>query len=132
MRRIIVAFLVVTVMMLSVGLAHAAKEGEPAKAKEPIKIGAMFALSGLAAPDWHPHQAGGRNGGGPRSTRKGASTAGPWSWSSATRRAMRPRQPPLPRSLSTRTRWRPSLAPPAPTAAWPLKRSWRRPACPPS
>jgi len=49
MRRIIVAFLVVTVMMLSVGLAHAAKEGEPAKAKEPIKIGAFFALSGPAA-----------------------------------------------------------------------------------
>jgi branched-chain amino acid transport system substrate-binding protein len=36
-------------MMLGVSLAHAAKEGEPAKAKEPIKIGAFFALSGPAA-----------------------------------------------------------------------------------
>ncbi len=49
MRRILVVILVVTVMMLGVSLAHAAKEGEPAKAKEPIKIGAFFALSGPAA-----------------------------------------------------------------------------------
>ncbi len=49
MLKKLAAFLVAAVLVLGTGWALAATEGEPAKDKEPIKIGAMFALSGPAA-----------------------------------------------------------------------------------
>jgi branched-chain amino acid transport system substrate-binding protein len=49
MTRRFMAIAVAVIMTMGVGRAQAATEGEPAKAKEPIKIGALFALSGPAA-----------------------------------------------------------------------------------
>jgi branched-chain amino acid transport system substrate-binding protein len=49
MNRKFVAILVATILVLGAGWAQAAAEKEPAKDKEPIKIGAFFALSGPAA-----------------------------------------------------------------------------------
>jgi branched-chain amino acid transport system substrate-binding protein len=49
MNRKFVAILVATILVLGAGWAQAATEKEPAKGKEPIKIGALFALSGPAA-----------------------------------------------------------------------------------
>src|SRR3974390_1245350 len=49
MTRRFMAIAVAVIMIMGVGRAQAATEGEPAKAKEPIKIGALFALSGPAA-----------------------------------------------------------------------------------
>ena len=49
MMRRFMAIAVAVIMTMGVGRAQAATEGEPAKAKEPIKIGALFALSGPAA-----------------------------------------------------------------------------------
>jgi branched-chain amino acid transport system substrate-binding protein len=49
MNRKFVAILVATILLLGAGWAQAAPEKEPAQNKEPIKIGALFALSGPAA-----------------------------------------------------------------------------------
>jgi branched-chain amino acid transport system substrate-binding protein len=49
MTRRFMAIAAAVIMIMGVGRAQAATEGEPAKAKEPIKIGALFALSGPAA-----------------------------------------------------------------------------------
>jgi branched-chain amino acid transport system substrate-binding protein len=49
MKRKLVAVLVAIIMVLATAGAYAAKEKKPAKDKEPIKIGAFFALSGPAA-----------------------------------------------------------------------------------
>jgi branched-chain amino acid transport system substrate-binding protein len=49
MLKKLAAFLVATVLVSGAGGVLAATEGEPAQKPEPIKIGAMFALSGPAA-----------------------------------------------------------------------------------
>ena len=49
MTRRFMAIAVAVIMTMGLGRAQAATEGEPAKDKEPIKIGALFALSGPAA-----------------------------------------------------------------------------------
>jgi branched-chain amino acid transport system substrate-binding protein len=49
MTKKIMALVVAVIMVVGAGLAQAAAEKEPAKDQEPIKIGAMFALSGPAA-----------------------------------------------------------------------------------
>jgi branched-chain amino acid transport system substrate-binding protein len=49
MNRKFAAILVATVLVWGAGWAQAATEKEPANSKEPIKIGAFFALSGPAA-----------------------------------------------------------------------------------
>lgn len=49
MKRKFVAILVATILVMGAGWGQAATEKEPAKDKEPIKIGAFFALSGPAA-----------------------------------------------------------------------------------
>jgi branched-chain amino acid transport system substrate-binding protein len=49
MNRKFVAILTATILLLAAGWAQAAAEKEPAKKQEPIKIGALFALSGPAA-----------------------------------------------------------------------------------
>jgi branched-chain amino acid transport system substrate-binding protein len=49
MNRKFVAILVTAFLMLGAGWVQAAPEKEPAKKQEPIKIGALFALSGPAA-----------------------------------------------------------------------------------
>jgi branched-chain amino acid transport system substrate-binding protein len=49
MKRTLVAVCLATIMVCAAAGAQAAKEKAPAKDKEPIKIGAFFALSGPAA-----------------------------------------------------------------------------------
>jgi branched-chain amino acid transport system substrate-binding protein len=49
MKGKFVAILVAGILVWGAGWTHAATEKEPAKEKEPIKIGALFALSGPAA-----------------------------------------------------------------------------------
>jgi branched-chain amino acid transport system substrate-binding protein len=49
MKRKLTAILLASFLVWGVGLAQAEKEKQPAKDKEPIKIGAFFALSGPAA-----------------------------------------------------------------------------------